>query len=140
LKDNLGINLVLDPLESKSFQQLVNEERHQWAWFGWGADYPDPQNWLPELFGTNAGNNHTNYSNKAFDDLAKKANIELNETKRLQMWADAQKMVMDDAPIVTMFYRERFVLKKAWLKGLKTTGMDGAIAGDMFLNEVYIEK
>jgi len=140
IKDNLGINLFLDPQESKAFQQYINQEKHMWAWFGWGADYPDPQNWLAELFGTNAGNNHTNYSNKAFDDLCKKANIELNETKRLQMWADAQKMVMADAPIVTMFYRERFLLKKAWLKGLKTTGMDGTIAGDMFFNEVYIEK
>ncbi|MDP2918957.1 MAG: peptide ABC transporter substrate-binding protein [Dehalococcoidia bacterium] len=140
LKANLGIDLTLEPMERKAFSAAVNAETHTWAWFGWGADYPDPQNWLPELFGTNAGNNHTNYSNKAFDDLAKKANIELNETKRLQMWADAQKMVIDDAPIVNMFYRERFVLRKPWIKGHKTTGMDGDVSGDMFLNEVYVQK
>jgi oligopeptide transport system substrate-binding protein len=140
LKENLGINLTLEPMESKAFSAAVNAEQHTWAWFGWGADYPDPDNWLPQLFGTDAGNNHTNYSNKAFDDLSKLALKELTETKRLQMWADAQKMVMADAPIVTMFYRERFCLKKAYVKGQKTTAMDGAIHGDMFLNEIYIEK
>jgi len=47
MKDNLGINLTLDPMESKAFQQFVNQEKFSWAWFGWGADYPDPDNWLP---------------------------------------------------------------------------------------------
>jgi oligopeptide transport system substrate-binding protein len=70
----------------------------------------------------------------------KKAKSELDNTKRLQMLADGQKMVMDDCPIVTMFYRERFLLKKSWVKGLKTTGMDGQVAGDMFYAEVYMTK
>ncbi|MEW6034350.1 MAG: peptide ABC transporter substrate-binding protein [Chloroflexota bacterium] len=140
LKDNLGINLTLEPMEPKAFSQAVNAEQHTWAWFGWGADYPDPDNWLPELFGTDAGNNHTNYSNPAFDALARQAKSELDNTKRLQMWADAQEMVMADAPIVTMFYRERFVLVKPTVKGLKTTGMDGQVSGDMFFTDVYLVK
>ncbi len=49
LKDNLGINLTLEPMESKAFSAMVNAEQHTWAWFGWGADYPDPDNWLPEI-------------------------------------------------------------------------------------------
>jgi oligopeptide transport system substrate-binding protein len=112
----------------------------QWAWFGWGADYPDPDNWLPDLFGTGAGNNHTLYSNPAFDALAKQAKQELDNTKRLQMWADAQKMVIADSPIVTMFYRERFLLVKPWVKGLTTTGMDGTVSGDMFFTKISISK
>jgi len=140
LKDNLGINLTLEPMESKSFQQMVNSENHTWAWFGWGADYPDPDNWLPELFGTKAGNNHTGYSNAAFDALVTAAKSELDNTKRLKMLDDAHKMVMADCPIVTMFYRERFLLVKPYLKGLMTTSMDGQVAGDMFYANVWMEK
>ncbi|MFH1141713.1 MAG: peptide ABC transporter substrate-binding protein, partial [Chloroflexota bacterium] len=140
LKDNLGINLTLEPMESKAFTSFVNQAQHTWAWFGWGADYPDPDNWMPELFGTNAGNNHTKYSNPQFDALAKQAKAELDNTKRLQMWADAQKMVMADAPIVTMFYRERFWLVKPTVKNLKTTGMDGQVTGDVFFSEVNLAK
>jgi oligopeptide transport system substrate-binding protein len=127
-------------MESKAFTTYVNSGQHQWAWFGWGADYPDPDNWLPELFGTKAGNNHTLYSNPAFDTLAKQAKQELDNTKRLQEWSQAQTMVMNDCPIVTMFYRERFYVVKPWVKGLMTTGMDGSLPGDMFFENVSISK
>jgi oligopeptide transport system substrate-binding protein len=140
LKDNLGIDLALEPMESAAFTIFVNANQHTWAFFGWGADYPDPDNWLPQLFGTGAGNNHTTYSNAAFDALCTTAGKELDNTKRLQQWSDAHKMVMADAPIVTMFYRERFNLVKPYFKGLTPTGMDGQIMGDQFWTNVTIEK
>lgn len=140
LKDNLGINLELQPMEPKSFSQMVNNEQHTWAWFGWGADYPDPDNWLPEIFGTGAGVNHTLYSNAEVDRVMKQAMAEPDTTKRLALWKKAQEMIVDDMPVVFMFYRERFVLVKPTVKNLKTTGMDGQIAGDMFFDETYIAK
>jgi oligopeptide transport system substrate-binding protein len=140
MKDNLGINIILDPMETKAFQAYVNSEQHQWAWTGWGADYPDPDNWLPEYFGTDAGNNHSTYSNAQFDSLAAQAKKELDNTKRLQLWADAQKIIVNDVPISFMFYRERFWLVKPYVKGLTETGMDGQIPGDFFYDQVYIVK
>ncbi|MDD5339506.1 MAG: peptide ABC transporter substrate-binding protein [Dehalococcoidales bacterium] len=139
LKVNLNIDVSLEPMERAAFSQMVNAEQHTWAWFGWGADYPDPDNWLPELFGTDAGNNHTNYSSAAFDALAAQAKKELNNTLRLQMWADAQAMVVDDAPVLFMQYRERFRLVNPKVKGLLYTGMDGDVPGDMFFANVWIE-
>jgi oligopeptide transport system substrate-binding protein len=139
LKINLGITVDIEPMERAAFSQMVNAEQHTWAWFGWGADYPDPDNWLPELFGTDAGNNHTNYSNPAFDALCAQAKNELDNTKRLALWAQAQEIVVDDAPVLFMQYRERFRLVKPSVKGLKYTGMDGDVPGDMFLADVYID-
>jgi oligopeptide transport system substrate-binding protein len=140
LSTNLGLNLNLQPMDSKSFQSLVNANQEDWAFFGWGADYPDPDDWLPQLFGTGAGNNHTNYSNPQFDALAAKALVELDNTKRLQEWDQAQTMVMADAPILTMFFREVFSVVHPWVKGLTTTGMDNQIAGDRFYELVSIQK
>jgi oligopeptide transport system substrate-binding protein len=138
MQQNLGITIVLDPQESKTFTSNVNSGKYMWAWFGWGADYPDPDDWLPALFGTGAGNNHTQYSNPAFDALAATALKEQDNTKRLADWDQAQKMVMDDAPIINIFYRERFNLVKPWVKGLTTTGMDGQVIGDTFYNLIYM--
>ncbi|MGI2335446.1 MAG: ABC transporter substrate-binding protein [Dehalogenimonas sp.] len=136
LRVNLGVTLVLEPMESKAFSQMVNEEKHTWAFFGWGADYPDPDNWLPEIFGTGGGVNHNLYSDPAFDALATQAMKELDNAKRLEMWADAQEMVVDAAPMVFLFNRERFVLVNPNVQGLLTTGMDGQIAGDQFYYNV----
>jgi oligopeptide transport system substrate-binding protein len=126
-------------MERKAFTQAVNAEKYTWAWYGWGADYPDPDNWLPELFGTGAGNNHTGYSNPAFDALCVQAKKELDNTKRLSLWADAQKMVVNDAPVLFMQYRERFLLVKPNVTGLKYTGMDGDVSGDMFFADVSMK-
>jgi len=139
IKVNLGINVSIEPMERKAFTQAVNAEKYTWAWYGWGADYPDPDNWLPELFGTGAGNNHTGYSNPAFDALATQAKKELDNTKRLKLWADAQTMVVNDAPVLFIQYRERFRVVKPSVVGLKYTGMDGDAPGDMFFADVSIK-
>jgi len=140
LKDNLGIDLVLEPMDSKAYSALYNAKEFTWGFTGWGADYPDPDNWLPQLYMTGAGNNKTGYSSTQFDNIAAQALKELNETKRMQLWADAAKIVTDDCPMVYVFNRETFVLKKPWVKNQTITGMDGQISGDMFLREIYIEK
>jgi oligopeptide transport system substrate-binding protein len=42
-------------MESIAFSAMVNAEQEDRAFFGWGTDYPDPDNWLPEFFGIGAG-------------------------------------------------------------------------------------
>ena len=140
MKTNLNINISLEPMEPSAFSAYVNAEQHQWAWFGWGADYPDPDNWLPDIFGTGAGNNHTVYANPAFDALCDEAAQELDNTKRLEKYAEAQVMIVDDLPIVPMFFRERFWLVKPSVKGLITTGLDHTCPGDLFYPVVYMES
>ncbi len=141
MKDNLGVDIKLEPMEPAEFSKLVSGNRHQAGLVGWAADYPDPDNWLPELFGTGAGNNHTQYSNAKLDDLMKKAMSEPDNAKRLEMWAQAQKMVVDDVPMMFLFHDERFILVKPYVKGLKITGIDTqALTGNWNLDELYLLK
>ena len=137
MTQNMGINITLEPMESAAFQKFVNEESHTWAWFGWGADYPDPENFLDSVFMTGAGNNHTLYSNTQFDTLMTNALKELNNTTRLQLLDQAHRIIIDDMPMVFMFNRERFNLVKPALRpSLKPTGQDGQIMGDRFFRQV----
>ncbi len=140
MKDNLGIDIKLDPQEPRAFRQFLTANKHQWAFLGWGADYPDPENFLPGLFGTGAGNNHTLYSNAEFDRLTKAASSELDTAKRIQLLQQAHKLVVDDAAVTPVFYRERFWLKSAKVLNLKVTAMDGQTPGDFFFAEVAKAK
>ncbi|MCX6021118.1 MAG: peptide ABC transporter substrate-binding protein [Chloroflexi bacterium] len=123
LKENLGIDIKLEPMESSAFAKAVNDYQFQVAFYGWGADYPDPDNWLPEVFGSKGSQNHTQYSSAKFDDLASKAANELDPAKRLALWIEAQKVVVEDTPVIFLIHRERFLLKKPYVKDLTTTGM-----------------
>ncbi len=140
-KDNLGLDVKLEPMESAEFSKLVSGNRHMMGLVGWAADYPDPDNWLPELFGSKGGNNHTQYSNPSLDTLMQKAITESDPAKRLDMWGQAQKMAVDDLPMAFLFHDERFVLVKPYVKGLKVTGIDtNALTGNFYLDEVYLLK
>lgn len=140
-KDNLGVDVKLEPMEGAEFSKLVSSNKHMMGYAGWSADYPDPDNWLPEQFGSKGGNNHTQYSNPKLDELMQKAISEPDPKKRLEMWAEAQKMVVDDLPMMFLFNDERFIQVKPYVKGLKLTGIDTqGLAGNYFLSEVYLLK
>jgi oligopeptide transport system substrate-binding protein len=139
-KDNLGIEIKLEPLEPRQFASFLGQKKYQMAFVGWSADYPDPENWLPEFFGSQGGNNLAQYSNPRFDELAQKALVELDGKKRLELWAQAQKIVVDDAASLFIFHDERIMQVKPYVKGLKVTALDKSFPGNWFLKEVSILK
>lgn len=139
MKENLGLNLQVEPMESRAFSRLMTDRKFQWALIGWVADYPDPDNWLPEIFGTGAGNNHAGYSNPGFDELARMAQSEPDPQRRLQLWGDAQRLVVEDAPMVFLEHRESFWLVKPYLKGLRPTAMD-PLPGSFFYTQVAVQR
>ena len=54
IKQNLGIDVVLDPVDPTAYTALVKEPETtpQMFFLGWCADFPDPQNWLTAVFKT----------------------------------------------------------------------------------------
>ncbi len=101
LKQNLGVDIVLDSMESKAYQAAYKAKDYDLAWTGWGADYPDPQNFMTGLFGCNASNNKYNYCNKEFDAAAAKGDTGTDLTQRLQAYAQAQGILVSDTPVAS---------------------------------------
>ena len=139
MKQNLGIDVTLEPLDSRTYQQRFNNSQFMMVFGGWGADYPDPDNFVPELFVTGSGNNHTNYSNPQVDAAAKRCQSELSESARLAACAEAQKLVVADQAWIFLFYRERFWLLKPYVKGFQVTPKD-QLPGNRFYKLLAIEK
>ncbi len=144
IRKNLGVDIQLDPQESKAYQQLVSDKKeYQLAYGGWSADYPDPDNWLPELFGTKGGNNDIRYSNPKVDALFTQASTELNNEKRLALYDQAQKMIIDDdCAIGAIFNRELFAIRKTTIVGLVPNPQDANTIGDQhaFRGVQFIKK
>jgi oligopeptide transport system substrate-binding protein len=139
LKQNLGIEIVLDSMEAKAFQASYKAKDYDLAWSGWGADYPDPQNFMTGLFGCNASNNKSNYCNKEFDAAAARGDAELELSQRLQAYAQAQGILVTDLPVAPLFYRGRMVLVKPWVQNLVITPKDD-YPGLSFLSAIAVSK
>ena len=80
----------------------------------WVADYPEAQNYLSLFYSKNfspLGPNYTHFKNKKFDKIYESTFLEANDSIRNEMYKNLDKIIMDEAPIVVLFYDEviRFV-------------------------------
>lgn len=122
----LGVEISLDPVESTTFTALTKdiETSPQMFLLGWCADYPDPQNWLSVYWKTGAFGERIGYSNPELDALLEQADVEPDAETRAQLYADAQRMLTDGAPVAFMWNNENTWLVKPWVTGVTTTSMD----------------
>jgi hypothetical protein len=91
---NLGVIVALDNQEWKVYlKNLLNDPPHIFR-LGWGADYPDPDNFM-KLFTGNSGNNNTRWKNSHYDQLLELAARELDSKKRAQLYDEAQKILVE---------------------------------------------
>lgn len=82
----------------------------------WGADYADPMNFL-ELFETGNSNNSEAYSNPEYDKLIESArNNASNLPQRWEDMREAEKILMEDAPIAPVYQRVFAILEKPYVK------------------------
>ncbi|GAI99223.1 unnamed protein product, partial [marine sediment metagenome] len=62
-RTNLGVEVTVRQLEPEEFIYNLKQEKDQMFYWGWGADYPHPQNFLEILFATGSESNTGDYSN-----------------------------------------------------------------------------
>jgi peptide/nickel transport system substrate-binding protein len=87
-------------------------------YIGWGADYPDPHNFVqPYQHSTGLFSSRTGYNNPEVDKLIEKGVIETDPAKRKEIYYRLQDIWLEDIigimmyqPIDTKFYRD-------WVKG-----------------------
>jgi oligopeptide transport system substrate-binding protein len=137
LRRNLGIAIRLQSVEPKAFQAAFKAKQYQLSFGGWGADYPDPQDWLGANFGCKGSNNKYGYCNATFDQLVDRADTSTDQDGRLALYAEAQRILVDDLPVVPLYYQGQVALVKPWVQSLTITGLDD-YPGDFFLDQVLV--
>jgi oligopeptide transport system substrate-binding protein len=143
LQKNLGITLQLDPVEPKTYTELTKDPATtpQVFFLGWCQDYPDPQNWLTLVFHSESTITDIGWKNEEFDRLTREADqlpVE-QQQQRLQMYREAQEILLTEAPIVPLYWDVNTALIKPYIKGMKehVNPQDHLIPG--FMNIVNIE-
>lgn len=135
-KKYLGVQISLRPQEPKARVAAQKAHNFDLVVSGWSADYPDPQDWY-DLFRTGDGNNNGEYSNKQFDALIKQADSEQDATKRLDLYAQADKILMTDQPSLFMYQATNFALVKPYVQHFTWTAQD-EFPGDYFYKSITL--
>ena len=127
--DQLGIQLVVRATTWPRFQQKIAEGNTQiYFGSGWMADYPDPENFLSQLYGPNgtaehSGSNYANYDNPEYDALFREMRNMENGPERQAVIDEMLAMVRRDAPWYWGFFPRQYSLYHQWLHNTKPNGM-----------------
>jgi ABC-type transport system substrate-binding protein len=85
-----------------AFSTLLEERKLAVFKYGWHADIPDPDTILGPLFHSRSPSNLLGYRNPRVDELMGLAQRETNYEKRINLYADIQALIMQDAPIILL--------------------------------------
>ena len=134
VKDNLGVTLVIDLIDSKTVTKKIRKGDFTiYGPDGWGADYPDPQDWYDIfLTGTCHSLQWGCFSDKTYDDTIAKADQTVATDARLKLYNQAGETLVKQAVVAFLYQRRTWSLTKPYVKGLQGTPMDdGEISGDI---------
>ena len=122
--EKLGIKLIVRATDYNRFQEKLRTGNAQIFFFGWNADYPDPENFFFLLYGAHSkvkfsGENSSNYENAEFDHLFEQMRSMDNSSERYKIIQKMQHILQHDAPWIFGFHPKNFALYHQWFHNLK---------------------
>lgn len=117
-KSNLGLDVKLENMEWKVFLKEQQAGNYEVSRQGWIGDYPDPATFL-EIFVSTSENNHAKFKNAEYDRLIEKAMETIDDAKRFEIYAQAEKILADEAPAFGIYNYVWFGLMRPEMRGFE---------------------
>ena len=95
-KTKLGVELKVDFSEWGIFYDNAQKGNYQIGFMVWGAFYNDPYDVLSLFYSDNKAL-MTSYENAEFDALLNEAKVEMDDAKRLELYKQAERIMLEDA-------------------------------------------
>ena len=134
-KKHLNIEIKFESQEWKVFLSRLDLDPPQIFRLGWGADFPDPDNFM-NLFIKTSGNNRLRWANQHYDELVARGSTLKNPQDRKKVYDEAQVLLTEiEVPMIPLFVSAQNLLVKPYIRGLKTNAMEL-----LYLKRIRIEK
>lgn len=123
-KQTLGVKVKLRNEEWKVYLSSRSQGKFQIIRAGWIGDYNDASNFL-DLFRGDVGTiNPAKWENVEYDSLMKQAESELDTAKRAEFMQQAETILLDEMPLIPIYYYTTQHLLNPDLKGWQDNVMD----------------
>ena len=122
-KDNLGVNAEITTYESKVYWDEQRNGNFDICYDGWVGDYPDASTNL-ECFTLTKNDYQCRWLNddaRKYNDMLMEARSLADNTKRMELFTDAEKLLIDEMPIIPLNYRNAQLLVKPNCKNVLKT-------------------
>ena len=120
---NLNVRAALVNQEEKVYFDTRRQMNYQIYRSTWIGDYLDPNSFL-DLWMTGAPNNATGWSNPEYDRLILEAGRASDQTARYAAFQKAEAILLNEAPIIPLFFYTHTFLIQPNVKGWYPTILD----------------
>ncbi len=126
--DKINVQLVVRSTDYNRFQDKIRRGDTQMFYYGWNADYPDPENFLFLLNGAQAkvggdGENAANYNNPEYNRLFEEMKNMENSPERQLIIDRMLEILHEDSPWLWGYHPKNYVLQHGWLHNVKPNVM-----------------
>jgi oligopeptide transport system substrate-binding protein len=122
-----GIKMKIDVQKASVLFESIAHMKVNFFRKSWNADYPDAENFLSLFYSKNwspKGFNYTHYQNPQFDILYEKSQSELNDSIRYDYYRQMDQLIIDNAPVVPLYYGQVVRLVQNNVEGLTSNSMN----------------
>lgn len=124
-ENNIKIQVSME--KASVLRQAINSCEYNLFKKNWVGDYADEENFMNLFYSKNfcpQGVNYTHYKNPEFDKAYEKALRENNDTIKRNLYQKMDQMIVDDAPVIPLYYDQVIRLVHHNIKGLTTNPMN----------------
>lgn len=119
----LGVEVELQNEEWKTYLARRFSFGHDIARAGWIALYDDPRAFL-ELFVEGGGNNDTQWSDRAYEELLERAAGEQDTVRRHAFYREAEALLLEAAPVLPLYFYTQPILLRPEVTGWVVSRQD----------------
>ena len=99
----LGVQVEVNNMEMSSLFAKRRALDYSVLRSEWVADFADPKSFL-DVFRGGSNNNHTGWNSLAYDSALHAADRTADPESRLQLLAEAEAVLLDEAPIIPIYH------------------------------------
>ena len=123
--EQVGIKVQVEVMQKSLLLEETAKSQALFFRGSWIADYPDAENYLSVFYSKNpAPPNYTRYCNPAFDSLYVKSLEENNDSIKWNLYRQMDRLVIEDAPVVPLWYDEAFHLVRPSIKNFRPNSLN----------------
>ncbi len=122
-----GIKIKLEVNQGAAHREMVAKQKLDFFRASWIADYPDAENYLSLFYSPNfapVGPNYTHFKSEAFDELYRQSVSITNDSIRYQLFQQMDQLIMNESPVVILYYDQVVRLYGNNISGLGKNGMN----------------
>jgi oligopeptide transport system substrate-binding protein len=131
----LGVNVEHVIADQKVHWANLRQGDFEVGGSGWSADYDDAQDFLFQWQTLSKQQNHPRFSNPDYDRLMDEASVTSDPSKRAQLLAQAEQVLLREMPILPLAFR---VAKN--LVSMRVKGWEDNLFNVVYVKNLSLEK